>query len=204
MSDKMLVYYKQTGENPTPVTVRVEWLPDGTVKPIMYWTPDGSCYEVKHIFECTQMAHLKERDVGVRFKVRAEVIETPESYPDHRYAHHETYLYFADSWFCGRNIIDSRYEHNGKEFIHVTLDVFSDCGYEIVYFRVKDESYQVEKTLVIEPRSSYSAGGVGIRHKVDAHLVNKSDGDDVPHKNVRRIAALYFEINKWFVSIGSK
>jgi len=204
MPDSMRVYCKQVGDKPIPLTVRIIWLPDGTIKPIMYWTPDGSRYEIKHVYECTQMAHLKERAVGIRFKVRAEIVEMPEQYSDYRHAIHETYLFFADNWFCGKNIVDSRYEHVGKEFIHVTLDVFSDCEYEIAYFRVKNERYKVEWPHASELRGSYNAGGIGICHKVDARLVNDdNDEDPSPNESVQRMAALFFEINKWFVAVRS-
>jgi len=163
--DKVLVYIKQSGGQPVPVTVRVEWLPDGKIKPILYWTPDGSCYEIKHIHECTLRAYLKEKDMGVRFRVRAEVIETPEPYSDY-VLQHETYLYFADDWFCGKNIIDSRYGHAGKEYVRVTLDVFPDSGYELINFTVKGENYSVAHTVDIEQCGNFAAGGIGVRHKV--------------------------------------
>jgi len=200
MAERILVYSKQPGEEPIPLTVRVEWLPDGTIKPVMYWAPDGSCYEIKHVYECTQIAHLKDRGVGIRFKVRAGATEIPESCYDYRHITYVTYLYFADSFFCGRNIVDSRYGHPGKEFIHVTLDVFPDCNYEIAYFRVKDQRYKVEHPHVAEPRGSYNAGGIGICHKVDARLVNEDDDEDPePNNSIRRMAALFLEIDKWFV-----
>ena len=200
ITDEMIIYSKRHGEPPIPLTVRIDWLPDGTIKPTMYWTPDGSIYEVKHIYECTKMAYLKDRGVGIRFKIRAEVIEAPEPCYDQRYTSHDTYLYFANSLFCGRNIVDSRYGHPGKEFIHVTLDVFPDCNYEIAYFRVKDQRYKVECPHVAEPRGSYSAGGIGICHKVDARLVNEDDDEDPePNNSIRRMAALFLEIDKWFV-----
>lgn len=198
MPKEPLIYFKQPGEGITPVTARVIWLPDGTLKPCLYWTPDGSCYEVKHIFESVHMAHLKERGVGLRFRVRAEIIETPEPCSDRKFAQHETYLYFSDNWFCGRNIIDSRYGHAGKEFITVTLDVFPDCGYELISFCVRGKQYLVEKTLSIEPHGSFLSGGIGVRHMVDAYLVSNGNEEE---KDIRRPAALFFEINKWFVRL---
>jgi len=204
MPDKTLVYSKQSGELPVPVTVQIEWLPCGTIKPIMYWTPDDSCYMVKHIAESVHLAHLKDKDVGIRFKVRAEIIETLDTHSNHRNFQQETYLYFADNWFSGRNIIDSRYGHAGKEYISVALDVFPNADYELVYFIVKDERYMVEKTVCIEPRGSFNAGGIGVRHEVNAILINPcNDEDPEPHKSIRRKAAIYFEINKWFTSVKS-
>jgi len=202
MPDKSIIYSKNTGEVPVPLTVRIEWLPDGTIKPLMYWTPDGSCYAVKHIFECVHLAHFKEKDTGIRIKVKAEIKETAEPFADYGYLQHETYLYFADNRFCGKNIIDSRYGHPGKEFITVTLDVFPNCDYELVYFQVKNERYIVEKTTSIEPRGSFAAGGIGIQHKVNVQLVNADNDGVFDHdRNIRRSAALFFEINKWFVSM---
>ncbi len=202
MADKIIIYSKQTGEPRIPVTVRIEWLPDGTIKPRMYWMPDGSCYTVKQIFETTPLAFLKDRGEGIRFKVRADVTETPDPYYDNRFTQHETYLYFADSMFCGKNIVDGRYGHAGKEFIPVTMDVFPNREYELVYFKVHGTRYMVEKTVAIEPRGSFCAGGVGICHTVEARQVNPdNDEDPDPQKSTHRMAALYFEINKWFVTV---
>jgi len=202
MPDKTLIYSKQTGEPPIPLTVRINWLPDGKIKPVMYWTPDGSLYEVKHIYEDTFLAHLKDKDAGIRFKVHAVRIEAPETCTDHRFAHQETYLYFADNRFCERNIIDERYAHAGKEYITVTLDIFPDCDYKLVYFWVKGQCYKVEETVDIERRGSLNAGGIGIRHKVNVHPIDATDSKNSKlHEGLRRMAALYFEINKWFVSV---
>jgi hypothetical protein len=200
MPEKILVYSKNTGEQRVPLTVRIDWLPDGTIKPCLYWTPDGSCYEVKKVYDFVNLAHLKDRDVGIRFRVRAEIAETPESYPDRRFEQHETYLFFLDNWFCGRNIIDSRYGHAGKEYIPVTLDIFPDCSYELISFSAQGARYMVEKTLSVEPHGSFFSGGVGVRHKVDASLVSV-DNDTATNKIANRPAALFFEINKWFVSV---
>jgi len=200
MWDKVLIYSKQTGVPSTPLTARIEWQADGTIIPCLYWTPDGSCYKIKHIYECTKLAYLKEKGDGIRFKVKAVCIETPEPYSNHRQTQDEVYLYFADNWFCSRNIIDERYAHAGKEYISVTLDVFPDCDYELIYFCFKEKRYYVEKTLAVEPRGSFNTGGIGIWHKVDARLINNANDED-SYKNIRREAALYFEINKWFVAV---
>ena len=202
MADKAVVYSKQTDEPGVPVTVRIDWHPDGTIKPLMYWTTDGSCFEVKHVLETTHLAFLKDRGVGIRFKVKAEIVETPEYDDDILHAQYETYLYFADNWFCGKHFIDGRYGHAGKEFIPVTLDVFPDGGYELVYFISKGTRYAVERTIAVEPRGSFYAGGVGVWHKVKARLINtdNDEGPD-PSKCVVRMAALYFEINKWFTPV---
>ena len=236
VKDKTVVYSKQSGEPAVPVTVRVEWFPDGIIKPRMFWTPDGSCYEIREVCEMTPLAMLKDRGEGLRFKVRAKTKETPETYAcavadagtcayantnagdrthahapantnaaddaGDRYARLEVYLYLADNLFCGRNIIDERYGHVNKEFIRVTLDVFPDCGYEIAYFTVQGSRYKVEKLIAMEPRGSYNAGGAGVWHKVEARLVNAGDDEDPdPGKSVRRMAALFFEVNKWFVVV---
>jgi hypothetical protein len=205
MADKTILYSKQSGEPRVPITVRIEWRPDGTIIPCLYWTPDGSCYEIKHIYDMVHLAHLKDRGEGARFKVRSELIETPEPYSDYLFTSHETYLYFSDNWFCGKPFIDGRYGHERKEFIHVILDVFPDCKYEIVYFTAQGKQYAVEKTIAIEPRGSFDAGGIGVWHKVKAAQVNLDDDyEPGSYENITRMAALYFEINKWFIVIKPK
>jgi hypothetical protein len=195
-----IVYSKQTDGPRVPVTARIEWLPDGTIKPSAYWTPDGARYDIKHTYEMTKLAYLKDRGAGIRFKVKAGLVESPEFDDDLLGSLHETYLYFADDRFCGKNFIDGRYGHAGKEYIPVTLDVFSGGDYELVYFSVQGARYIVEKTHEVGPRGNFQAGGVGIRHMVDARLVNADDDEDPdPKKSIVRPAALYFEINKWFV-----
>jgi hypothetical protein len=202
MVDKAVIYNKHPGESSVPLTVRIDWLPEGTIRPLMYWTPDGSCYQVRHVCEMTPLALLKDRGEGLRFKVRAEAIKTPEPYVDYQFTQHETYLYFANKWFCEKNIIDGRYAHKGKEYIPVTLDIFPDSEYELVYFKVKGIRYIVEETIAKEPRGSFNAGGTGMWHKVKVRQVNAdNDEDPDPLKSIRRMAALYFELNKWFVTI---
>lgn len=202
MDDKTIVYSKQYGEPRVPVTVRIEWFPDGMVKPCMFRMPDGSCYEIRDVIEMTPLALLKDRGEGLRYKVKAEAKDIPESYADDMYSRLEVYLYLADNLFCGRNIIDERYGHNNKEFIHVTLDVFPNCEYELIYFEVQGIRYKVEKLIEKEPRGSYDAGGVGVWHKVEARAINADDDEDPePGKSVRRMAALFFEVNKWFVAV---
>ena len=200
MGDKTVIYSKQNGEPCVPVTVRIEWLRDGTIKPMMYWTPDGSLYLVKRLFETTPLALLKDCGAGLRFKVRAALTETADALSCNRFTRHDIYLYFVDNRYCGKNFIDSRYGHSAKEYIPVTLDVFPDGDYEIVYFWALGTRYKVEKTIDVEPRGSFSAGGVGVWHKVLARQVNADDDEDPdPKKSSSRLAALYFEINKWFV-----
>ena len=202
MPDK--IYLKQAGEPCVPVTVRINWLPSGTIKPLIYWTPDSSCYEIKHIYEATPLAFLKDRGVGIRFKVRVILKQAPEPYFDTcHFTPHEIYLYLADSMFCGKNIIDGRYGHGGKEFIPVTLDVFPNCEYEIIFFEARGTRYTVDKTVAVEPRASYHAGGAGIWHKVEARQVDEDGNDSDPNKSAARMSALYFEINKWFVHVKS-
>jgi len=198
LADKAVVYIKQPNEPLIPVTVRIEWLPNGKIKPILYWTPDDSCYEVKHIYESTLLAFLKEKGVGIRFKVRAELKEIPDD--DMVHIQHETYLYFADGRFCERGFIDQRYSHPNKEYVPVIVDVFPNADYELVCFQVGDHRYMVEKTLKVEPRASFQAGGIGIWHKVNVRLVNDdNDEDPNPNKSEHRKAALFWELNKWFV-----
>ena len=201
MADK--IFIKQAGEPYVSVTVRINWLADGTIKPLKYWTPDGSCYEIVRIYEMTPLAFLRDRGEGLRFRVQAVIKEGPESFTDcHHFAQHEIYLYLADNFFCGKNIIDERYGHKGKEFVPVNLDVFSDCGYEIVSFEAQGTQYVVDRTVAIEPRGSFHAGGIGIWHKVEARQASL-DGEGLYPLSAPRMAALYFEINKWFVCVKS-
>ena len=216
-----------------PLTVRVEWFPDGSIIPCMYWTPDESGFRVRHVNQCMPLAFLKERGEGLRFRVMAEALETSEVYESseiyetpgvseapetpgvseapetpgvseapwmhfgNNHIRHETYLYFADDRFCGKNIIDERYDHASKEFIPVMVDIFPNGDYGLVCFWVSGERYNVEKTIAVEPRGSFHAGGVGTWHKVEARKVGDAGLRD---DNVKRAAALYFEINKWFIT----
>jgi len=212
MSDKAIVYArqiipKQNEHLHIPLTVRIDWLPDGTIKPYMYWMPDESCHMVKHVYECTPLAFLKERISGLRFKVKGEALEASELLCVSEPIHSDSYLYLADQWFYGKNIIDERYDHEGKEYVAVTLDVFPNGEYEIVYFWVSGMRYKVEKTLEVEPRASFYAGGAGMWHKVEARQVNCDNDEDFYSDtgvSNKRIAALYFEINKWFVRIKTQ
>lgn len=198
MEDSAIIYIKQMDGKRVPVTVRIGWLPDGKIRPLLYWTPDNLCYEVKHTYESTLLAFVKDKGAGIRFKVKAELRDASEHGVVH--TQHETYLYFADNRFCEKDFIDGRYAHGNKQYIPVILDVFPNADYELVYFRVDDNRYMVEKTLEIEPRGSFNAGGIGICHKVDVRLVNiDNDEDPDPHKSIRRQAALFWELNKWFV-----
>jgi len=191
--DKMVAYTKQSGVSAVPVTVRIDWLPDGTIKPLLYWTPDGTCYEIAPNCKSTPLAFLRERGDGLRFEVTAKIIETLEPDDNLMGSHYRTYLYLADKRFYQKNIIDARYGHAGKEFIPVTLDVFPNGDYELLSFKVQGEQWQVDKTIEVKPRGSFNAGGIGIWHKVDAS-----------NNSVRRIAALYLELNKWFVAVSTK
>ncbi|MDR1704411.1 MAG: hypothetical protein LBS19_06960 [Clostridiales bacterium] len=204
MADKTVIYCKQSGGPLIPLTVRIEWLSDGTINPLMFWTPDGTCYEVIGHSTGVKIAFLKERGVGLRWKVRGEIIETPDPETDELlHMQHETYLYLADKRFSERNIIDERYGHTGKEYIPVTLDVFPDGDYELIYFWAHGSRYMVEKTADVDNRGSFKAGGVGIWHKVEARLINADNDDDPnPLVSVRRTAAVYLELNKWFVRIA--
>jgi len=202
MTENVVIYSKQHGTPRVPATVRVEWFPDGKIDPVMYWGPDCSCYKIEHVYEVTPLAFLKDRGEGLRFRVRAEVIETLEPESNLLHTQCETYLYFADNRFCGKNIIDDRYAHPGKEYVPVTMDIFPEGNYEIVYFWVHRMRYRVERTLEVDARGSFAVGGIGIWHKVEVRLVNADDEEDPdPQKSVRRLAAIYFEINKWFVAV---
>ena len=204
MIDKVKVFSKRTGEPNVPVTVRIEWLPDGTIKPLQYWMPDDSCYEINHIYEMTPLAYLKEQGEGIRFKVKSRIIKSMDLYVDYQFSENETYLYFADNWFCGKNIIDDRYSHKNKEFIPVTLDVFPNGEYELVYFKVNEARYMVEKTITIEPRGSFYAGGIGVWHKVETRQINDDNDEDFDTPNsFYRTSVIFFEINKWFVGVKS-
>lgn len=203
MANKIISYSKQSGEPQVPITTRIEWLPDGTIKPIRYWTPDGTLFDVVSQSTGIPIAFLKDRGVGIRFKTRAEITDTPEPHSELLHTRHETYLYLADKRFSEKNIIDGRYSHAGKEYISVTLDVFPDGEYELISFWARGERYLVDTTLEVENRGSFQAGGAGIRHKINASRVIADDGNDPgPQASVTRTAALYWELNKWFVCIA--
>ena len=195
------VYLKEPGEPSVPVTVRIRWLPDGKINPLMYWTPDNSCYEVKKVYERISLSLLNERGAGLRFRIRAVIEGGAEQYTDNHFiAQHETYLYLADSFFSGKNFIDDRYEHDAKEYIPVTMDVFEDCDYELISFKVKGIEYDVKKTLDIKPKGSFYAGGIGIWHKVEAEAQQADTDCFTPHEVITR--GIFFEINKWYASIS--
>ena len=203
LASNIVIYSKQPGEQAVPVTARIEWLPDSSIKPLMYWTPDGSCFEVKHVYACTPIAFLKERGTGIRFKVKAEVTKAPAWEGGFLRLRHETYLYFADERFCGKNFIDGRYGHEAKEFIPVILDIFPGGEYELISFRVERAQYIVIKTIAVEPHASFRAGGIGIRHKVDTLRISaeNTEGSDFSDfkETIRHTGAVFFEVNKWFV-----
>lgn len=202
METTSIAYIKEGNGLPIPVTVQVKWLPDGKIKPIMYWTPDNSCYEVKQVYESIKLAYLKERGEGIRYRVNAELTDIPD-YDCSLYIKHETYLYLCDNKYCEKGFIDDRYSNVKKKYIPVILDIFPDGEYEIIYFWVDNNRYKVEKTIEVEPRGSFHAGGIGIWHKLDARLVNNDNDDNPsPNENVRRLAALFLELNKWFVAVA--
>ncbi len=205
MKNKTVVYCKQSSGPIIPLTVRIEWLADGMIIPLTYWTPDGACFDVVGQSPGVPIAFLKDRGVGLRFKVRGELVETPD-FADEDYLHsrYETYLYLANRRFSERNIIDGQiYRHSGKEYVPVTLDVFPDGDYELIYFWANGARYMVERTTAVDNRGSFKVGGVGVWHKVEARLINADDDEDPdPHKSVRRVAAVYLELNKWFVRIA--
>ena len=201
LENKIIVYSKKNESHIVPVTARIGWRKDGKIVPIMYWTPDSKCFRIKHIFDMTPQSFLKNKGEGIRFFVKSILTDTAEQDSVNLNTCHESYLFFADNRFYGKNFIDGRYGHARKEYIPVMLDVFPDGGYEIIYFWVKNKRYIVEKTLNIEPHASYYAGGFGLRHVVYARLVNADDDNDPdPDNCIQREAALFLEVNKWFIS----
>jgi len=198
----MMIYCKQPGEEPIPITVRLKWLPDGTIHPLCYWLPDDSYHEIKYIHNMTPLKYLRDGGVGVRFKVSTTAPGGQRSFrcDDKGIVLYDNCLYLADNRFCGKPFIDERYSHNAKEYIPIVIDVFPNGEYGLVSFWVQGVRYSVEKTLEVAKRGSFAAGGIGLRHKVEARLVNEDD-DECPDINnsVRRLAALYFEVDKWWV-----
>lgn len=59
MADEIVIYSKYDGSPRIPLTVRIDWLPDGTIIPLLYWTPDGTCYRVNIVYECVPLPFLK-------------------------------------------------------------------------------------------------------------------------------------------------
>ena len=200
----IIVYEQQPEHRPVPLTVNVDWLSDGQIEPRHYWTPDGSRFKVLHIYECVPMAYLKDRGEGLRYKVRAKLEETVEDGSDHPHIQFVTYLYFADNRYCEKTIVDARYAHAEKLYIPVNLDIFPNGDYELISFWCRDARYHVEQTMDISQRAAFRVGGVGLRHEVEARLVNADDDEDPdPARSIRRMAALYFEVNRWFVAVNS-
>lgn len=204
MGEKKAIYIKRSGEVMVPVTARITWFPDGRIKPCFYWTPDGTQYKILSHGIGVSLALFRCHAEGLRFKVISQIIETPDPFSELLNSRYETELYLEDSRFFQKNIIDTGYAHPNKEYIQVTMDVFPNSEYEIISFCCKGSRYVVEKTLAVEPRGSYLAGGAGIWHKVDARLANMDDdGDPNPQKSICRRSALYLEFNKWFVSVAT-
>jgi len=145
------------------------------------------------MYEATRLAYLKQGGEGIRYRVSAK-LQDPDS---HAYAHDDVYLFFVSDQYCQKGFIDERYEHAGKKYIPVTLDVFPWGDYEIVGFQVDDNEYKVERTIAREARGSYKVGGVGIWHKVEAWLANDDKGLSF------RLVGLYLEFDKWFSPIKS-
>ena len=204
MAEKFVVYIKQDGEPSVPVTVRIGWRPDGIIKPLEFWMPDHSHYRVTHIYEIVPRAFLKDKAEGIRFKVKAKITVEPDSYYEHRFIEFDTYMVFASKRFCEKNIVDNRYKHPGKKYIPVIMDVFPAGDYELVYFWAKGNRYKVERTLTVDSRGTFKAGGFGLRHEVDARHVNSFDDEDPDQGNsIRRLAALYWELNKWFIAVDA-
>ena len=200
----IIIYEKQPEYRRIPLTVNADWLPDGTIVPCYYWTPDSARFKVLHIYECVPMAYLKDKGEGLRFKVRARLEETVEDGSDLPHTQYVTYLYFADNRYCEKTIVDARYDHAEKLYIPVNMDIFSDGNYELISFWFLNTRYRVEKTLDIAHRAAYRVGGVGLRHQVEARLVNANDDEDPdPGCSIRRMAALYFEINRWFLAVNT-
>ena len=200
MAERIVVYSKQENGEMMPLTMRVEWLPTGVIKPRMYWTPDGSCFQVTHVIECVRLAHLKSGGKGIRFKVMAMMIESEDIGAEPSPVSYEIYLYLADDFFCAANMIDEQYAHDGKVYIPVTMDIFPGGDYELICFWVRGVCYCVDRTYDVTLGGSYEAGGVGLRHGVMATMVKDAGGDAVnATKLSSRKASLYLELNKWFV-----
>jgi hypothetical protein len=199
---KATVYGKPMGGAPVPMKVRVEWKADGLISPTLYWTPDGTCYQVKPGCKSVQLAYLKDRAVGLRFEVRSKVIHTPHPYPELHYALCEAYLFLEDGRVCEKNFLDARYQNPKKSYITVEIDFHPNGEYDLAYFRHQDERYKIEAVSEIDHHGAFLAGGVGIRHKVSVRKVNPHDDDDPDPDNPDvRVTAIYWERDKWFISL---
>ena len=64
---RIIVYEKQPERRRVPLTVNADWLPDGKIVPCYFWTPDGVCLKVLHVYECVPIAYLRERGEGIQF-----------------------------------------------------------------------------------------------------------------------------------------
>lgn len=201
---RIIVYEKQPEKERVPLTVNADWLPDGEIVPRFYWTPDGTRSKVLQVYECVPIAYLKDKGTGLRYKVRAEVEELIETDDVLLNAQYDTHLFFKSNRYCEKTIVDARYDHPEKLYIPVNMDIFPDGTYELLSFWCRDNRFRIEKTLDISHRAAYRVGGVGLRHKVEVRMVNaKDDNDPDPEHSIRRVAALYFEINRWFIAVNS-
>jgi hypothetical protein len=183
-----VLYGKINGQS-IPLTVCIDWQPDGTIKPRTVWTPDGAAHRITRIYDCVPLAYLNNGGEGLRFKVQTEEIP-------------ELYIYFADGRFCEKNIVDSRYGHAAKVFVAVTMDIFPDGDYELSCFHFNGKRYQIEKITSVEPRGSFYAGGIGLRHKTEVRQVNENGGIPDPANDSLYFISLYLELNKWFIPAG--
>jgi hypothetical protein len=203
MEKHIKTYIMRCGEPYTSVTARICWSSDGKIEPRFFWTPDGTKHKIVSHGPGIFLSLLKERGEGLRYKVRSEIVDAPELHTELLHTQYDTELYLADNRFCQKNIIDERYNHASKEYIKITMDVFPDAEYELVCFWCRNERYMVERTIAVEPRASYKAGGTGLRHKVTARLVNAHDDEDPePSRSECRPASLFLEFNKWFVWVA--
>ena len=97
---------------------------------------------------------------------------------DLAYVQYERHLYFSDNRIREKTIVDVRYDHDGKLYLPVNRDIFSDGDYELISFRCFHSRYHVKKILDISRRTAYRVSGLRLRHQVEARLVNADDDDD--------------------------
>ena len=194
------VYIKQSEGIATPITVRIHWLANGDWYPTLFWMPNGICYEVSlPILERAPLSCLKEKGVGTRITANVNMAEDSGESTNLCKGGQSVHIYFADSKFDAKCIVDAAYNHNKKLYISVEVDIFSEGSYELVGITVDSDKYLVSRTLSVEPRGSYGAGGVGICHKL--RVVKEGQQGDCPLP--WREANVYLEFDRWFIHIGS-
>jgi len=138
----------------------------------------GSEYGISGILEETRSETLKKRGSGIRYKIRAGGEFMRESYlfrigdlwylaeqlddsiPDIQLRH-------IGVSYCGKKVIDGRYDNQYKVAVDVAAMCYSTGGVEPYALWWEDGTqYEVDRILERERAASLKAGIIGMRYKV--------------------------------------